>query len=100
MVDKRNRGGAVQRQWELGVNEGTARRKAMLENLAAQIAAGRIGSVVGTEKGILASRMPPMTAEDDDEFVRFQLSPHLHLSEDSQELEAEETGARQWEISC
>jgi len=97
---KRNRRGAVQRQWEAGVEAGTARRSALLENLAAQIAGGRIGGVVGTEKGILASRMPPMTAEDDDEFVRFQLSPHLHLSQDSQELEAEDTGARQWEISC
>jgi len=97
---KRNRGGAVQRQWESAVKEGAERRSALLENLAAQIAAGRIGSVVGTEKGILASRMPPMTAEDDDEFVRFQLSPHLHLSQDSHELEAEDTGARQWEISC
>jgi hypothetical protein len=97
---KRNRGGAVEREWKSAVNEGTARRNALLENLAAQVAAGRIGNVVGTEKGILASRMPPMTAEDDDEFVRFQLSPHLNLSQDSQELEAEETGARQWQISC
>jgi hypothetical protein len=97
---KRNRGGAVEREWKSGVNEGAARRNALLENMAGQIAAGGIGVAVGTEKGILASRMPPMTAEDDDEFVRFQLSPHLNLSQDSQELEAEETGARQWEISC
>ena len=97
---KRNRGGAVESEWKSGVNEGMARRNALLENIAGQIVAGGIGSVVGTEKGILASRMPPMTAEDDDEFVRFQLSPHLHLSQDAQEFEAEETGARQWEISC
>ena len=28
--------------------------------------------------------VPPMTAEDDGELVQFQLSPHLHLSEDEQ----------------
>ena len=30
----------------------------------------------------MGSLMPPMTAEGDGELVRFQLSPHLHLSED------------------
>ena len=97
---KRNRTGAVQHQWEAAVKEGVARRQALLANLAAQIAAGRVGSVIGTEQGLLGSRMPPMTAEGDGESVRFQLSPHLHLSEDDQEHEAEDTGARQWEISC
>ncbi len=91
---------AVQREWESSVQEGTARRDALLENLTVQIAAGRIGIVIGTEKGILGSRMPPMMAEEDDVLVRFQLSPHLHLSEDSHELEAEDIGGRQWEISC
>jgi hypothetical protein len=96
---KRNRGGAVRLQWESGVKEGLARREALLKGLSARIAAGGIGAIAGSVKGILGSHVPPMTAEEDDEMVQFHLSPHLHLSED-QQLEDEETGERQWEISC
>jgi hypothetical protein len=48
------------------VKEGTARRAQLLEDLAAQIAAGRIGSVVGFEKGLLGSQVPPLI-EDGEE---------------------------------
>jgi hypothetical protein len=94
---KRERGGKVAQLWKDAVVEGTARREAMLENLAAQIAAGRVGAVVGAAKGFIASMVPPMTVDDDGEFVRFQLSPHLNLSEDKN---LEHTGDRQWQISC
>lgn len=96
---KRRRTGQIAKQWADAVTEGTARRAALLDNIAAQIAAGRVGVFVGSEKGLMASQLPPMTAEGDD-VVRFQLSPHLHLSEEKHQVEAEETGARQWEISC
>lgn len=96
----RSRTGAIQRQWEAAVTEGAARRDALLANIAAQIAAGRIGNSIGGEKGLLGSQMPEITAEGDDELVQFQLSPHLHLSDDEHLDEAEETGERQWEISC
>ena len=98
---KRNRTGRVQNMWEVAVSEGMARRNSMLDSVARQIAAGRIGDIVGSAKGLLASQVPPMTAEVDGDLVRFQLSPHLHLSEDEHEQdEAEDTGGRQWEISC
>ena len=45
----------------------------------------------------MGSMLPPMTAEEDGELVRFQLSPHFHLSEDKH---LERIGERQWEISC
>lgn len=97
---KRNRAGKVAQMWGAGVEEGTARRTALLDNIAAQIAAGRIGSLVGSEKGLMSSLIPPMTAEEDGDQVRFQLSPHLHLSEEKHLAAAAETGERQWEISC
>ena len=97
---KRSRTGAIQTQWELAVKEGLARRQALLENIAAQIASGSIGSIAGTEKGLIGSHVPPITAEGDGDFVAFRLSPHLHLSEASHELEAKSTGDRQWQISC
>jgi hypothetical protein len=94
---KRERGGKVAELWADGVYEGTVRRDLLLDNLAAQIAGGRIGAVVGSAKGLMGPMLPPMTVEDDGDLVRFQLSPHLHLSEDEQ---LEYTGERQWEISC
>ncbi|MEI8380800.1 MAG: hypothetical protein WCJ09_11770 [Planctomycetota bacterium] len=95
---KRNRTGEIQRRWEAAVREGVARRDALLANLAVQIAAGRVGDIVGTGQGLLGDSVPPMTADEDGDQVRFHLTPHLHLCEDDHEHDDE--GARQWEISC
>lgn len=97
---KRERKGKTAENWVAAVNDGLARRAAMLDNIANQIAAGRIGTLLGSPQGLMGSLVPPMTAEIDGELVRFQLSPHLHLSEDKDEAKASETGERQWEISC
>jgi hypothetical protein len=86
-------------EWANAVDEGTARKAALLELLAAQIAAGRIGTLLGSPSGLMASMVPPMIAEGDGEMVRFQLSPHLHLSGDKHVANASEAGERQWEIS-
>lgn len=95
---KRNRTGEIQRRWEAAVREGVARRDALLANLTVQIAAGRVGDIVGTGQGFLGDSVPPMTADEDGDQVRFHLTPHLHLCEDDHEHDDE--GARQWEISC
>jgi hypothetical protein len=95
---KRERRGKTAEAWAAAVAEGEARRAAFLDNVAAQIAAGRIGIALGSPNGLLGSMVPPMIAEGDGELVRFQLSPHLHLSDD--EHLASDTGERQWEISC
>jgi len=88
------RGGAVAKSWESAVAEGTARKKGMLGNLAAQIAAGRVGAVIGSAKGLLGAAVPPLIAEGEDDQVRFRLSPHLHLSHDDED----DLGARPWEM--
>ncbi|MFO1040168.1 MAG: hypothetical protein U0941_00195 [Planctomycetaceae bacterium] len=95
---KRNRTGEIQKRWESAVQEGTARRDTLLANLADQIASGRVGDIVATGQGFMGASVPPMTAEEDGDEVRFHLTPHLHLCEDGHEHEDE--GARQWEISC
>lgn len=97
---KRPRGGKRAEAWKAAVAEGTARRDALLGFLAAEIETGRIGPLLASAKGLLASRVPPMTADEDGEVVRFRLSPHLHLSEEAHLAEEEEIGERQWEISC
>lgn len=91
---KRVRGGAVARSWESAVAEGTARRKEFLDNLADQIAAGRVGALIGSAKGLLGTAVPPLIAEGEDDQVRFRLSPHLHLSHDDED----DPGARPWEM--
>lgn len=90
---KRVRRGAVAESWESAVAEGTARRKELLDDLAAQIAAGRVGAVIGSAKGLLGA-VPPLIAEGEEDQVRFRLSPHLHLSHDDED----HPGARPWEI--
>jgi hypothetical protein len=98
---KRDRGGKLKQIWEEAVAEGGARRRDMLNSIARQIALGRVGSIVGTEKGLMGSHIPPMSAElGDNGRVRFQISPHMNLSQDSDREQEEATGGRQWQISC
>ena len=98
---KRDRGGKVKRMWNEAVVEGAARRQDFLDGIARQIALGRVGSIVATEKGLMGSHIPPVTAElDVDSRVRFQISPHMNLSRDSDRVQEEASGGRQWQISC
>jgi hypothetical protein len=96
---KRPRSGQIAAEWVRAVSEGVERRTALLDHLAAQIAAGRIGTLLSSPKGVMASLVPPMTAESEGELVRFRVSPHLHLSEDEHLASESETGERQWQIS-
>ncbi|MET0214586.1 MAG: serine protease, partial [Vicinamibacterales bacterium] len=92
------RGKRTQR-WAAAVTEGTARRAAFLENLAAQIAEGEVGVALETANGFVGASVPPVIAEEDGDRIRFRLAPHLHLSKDDQLLRTK-TGERKWEISC
>jgi len=94
---RRQRGGKVAAMWEAAVADGQARRKEFLNHVAAELAAGRVGVIAGSAKGLLAPMVPPMTADGDGDRVQFRRSPHLHLNKDEQ---LEQTGARQWQISC
>ena len=84
------------RAWEAEVTAGVARRDELLRAIARQIAAGRVGLGGDGDHGLLGSRLAPLTAEFDGALVRFQLSPHLNLSEGDEDDE----GERQWELSC
>jgi hypothetical protein len=96
---KRERRGKTSERWARAVQEGQQRRQVLLDDLAAQIAAGRVGSVPGSSRGLLGARVPPVVFEEaDDGSVKFRLSPHLHLSEP--DACDEEVGVPRWEISC
>jgi hypothetical protein len=94
---KRQRTGDIAERWQNAVSEGTVRKADLLDVVARQIAAGRVGTVLGSSKGMIGAMVPPMTVDDEGEYVRFQMSPHLHLS---QAKDLEYTGDRQWQISC
>jgi hypothetical protein len=89
-------GGRRARGGKTAVKEGEIRRNALLDSIAAQLAAGRIGTIVGSPKGLIGASVPPITVDDDGEVVRFQLAPHLHLSKPEQ---LDEAGERPWQIS-
>lgn len=93
---KRPRGGHVARKWEEGVAEGERRLTAMLDSLATQIAAGRVGAVASAANGFIGGRVPPLIAEGDDDQVRFRIAPHLSISHDHDH--DEEGGGRPWEM--
>jgi hypothetical protein len=74
---------------------GVARRSAFLDALARQIKAGRIGSAMGSEKGLLPKSVTPLTQRIVDGTVRFELSPHLGVHDDQDDAQ----GGRSWQIS-
>lgn len=91
---KRERGGKVAESWAAAIAEGKARKEEMLENLARQIAAGRVGTVAATAKGLLGA-VPPLIADEEEDRVRFRLAPHLHLHHDDED---DHPGAQPWEM--
>jgi hypothetical protein len=96
---KRSRTGKVADRWAAAAAEGAARRQELTTTIAALIASGRAGAILGSPNGILATHVPPVIVESEGDAVRFHLAPHLHLSEES-DIDDEESGERQWQISC
>lgn len=90
----------IKQEWYAELEAGRARRKRMLDGLATRIARGHIGLTSAHETsqlmGMIASRVPPLTAESHEGTMRFMLSPHLHISDDDYN---EDAGGRQWQIS-
>lgn len=80
--------------WENEVAQGKWRRDHLLKNVEKKVALAQVGVAPESEQGLLGSHMPPVTARKIDGIVRFEVSPHLHLTDDDEDL-----GGRQWEIS-
>jgi hypothetical protein len=76
--------------------EGAARRSELLETIAARVAAGTIGETIGGEFGLLERATPPFGFQRLDGTIRFQLAPHFSIRGD---VELDDTGDRQWQIS-
>jgi hypothetical protein len=59
------------------------------------VKAGRIGNALGSAKGLLGTKIPPFVSREVDGALRFELSPHFAIHDDSKD----DMGDRQWQIS-
>lgn len=76
-------------------NLGAERLAEFKKSVADRIKAGRIGSVLGGAKGLLATKIPPLISREVDGALRFELSPHFAIHDDAED----DMGERQWQIS-
>jgi hypothetical protein len=84
--------------WKSGLLAGKARREALLDDLARQIADGQVGHIVETPFGMLGKNIPPIVAKTKlDGSVAFQRTPHGHIRNDS--TNSNPYGQRTWEIN-
>lgn len=84
------------KSWQDERKEGVKRLEKLLEDLAARIQSGHVGSILGSGKGILGTQVPPLVVKKQDGILRFNLSPHMHVAgEDHEHYE----GGPQWEVS-
>ncbi len=74
---------------------GESRKAQFLDALAMRVKAGRIGTLVGGEKGIIAQKTPPIIVKSVDGALRFELAPHFGIHDDA----TDEQGGRSWQIS-
>ena len=88
--------GGEGKRWSKEIAAGALRREAFLNGLAKRIRAGHVGAVLGSSKGMLGSRVPPLTVRREDGALRFELSPHLNLSGEDHE---HDRGGRRWQVS-
>ena len=76
--------------------EGLARRAAFLGSLEQRLTRGQVATPQSCERGLLGSHMPPFTVHQDGGELRFELTPHMNLSDDHS---ADDPGERRWQIS-
>lgn len=74
---------------------GAKRLEAYLDQLALRIKFGDVGDLIGSAKGFVGGRVPPLSVRRVDGTLRFELTPHLSIH--SHELDGR--GGRQWQIS-
>ena len=74
---------------------GAKRLAELKKSIADRVKAGRIGSVPGGAKGLLATKVPPLISREVGGALRFELSPHFAIHDDAED----DMGERQWQIS-
>ncbi len=75
---------------------GEQRRDRILDDIADNVGAGRIGVALASERGMLGTHMAPLMVREAEGALRFEITPHLNLSGDAH---SESKGGPRWEIS-
>ncbi len=88
--------GGLGNKWQAENAAGQKRLTEFLNNLAKRIQSGQVGAVLGSNKGMVGSLVPPVTVSKRDGVLKFELSPHLNLSGEDQE---HYKGGKLWQIS-
>lgn len=91
----RTKKGAMTEMADADREIGEARLVRFLNDLAQRIAHGNIGRLPVSQLGFIGARMPPLVAREAPEGFRFELTPHLGIETDQDEI----SGGRKWEIS-
>jgi hypothetical protein len=81
--------------WQTRKDNTEARRNQFLDNIAKRIRTGQLGPTFGSERGFLGTRMPPFSERMVEGNLRIEITPHLGLYDDDDEIE----GERQWHPS-
>ena len=94
---------SIDRLWQAAIESGQVRREKFLEDLAIQISQGEIGSIVGTDFGILGRGIPPLIALSmPDGSIRFERTPHGHFADQNLgnlDHDTDSLGERSWNLS-
>jgi hypothetical protein len=75
--------------------KGLERKEQFLNVLKKKIDRNQIGSIIGGGKGLLGALVPAIIVKEQEQKLKFRLSPHLSLSED----ENKHKKVKKWEIS-
>jgi hypothetical protein len=86
------------KRWLNAIELGKERANELRLVIADRVAHGQVGPASAAAFGLLPERTPPVTAVENDGAVRFRLSPRFHICGEAPE--EEQSGARQWELSC
>jgi len=99
ILAKKNKGDKLftrDKLWLEAREDGEKRKIAFLNNLEKRINNNEVGVEIGSSKGLLGSHIPPLIVHKEDENLRFELSPHLHLDGEDHE---HYKGGSTWTIS-
>jgi hypothetical protein len=78
---------------------GMERRAQFLTNIEKKIREGQIGIQQESDRGLLGTRMSPVTMRKKDGVIHLELSPQLSLARDEKDEDISNDGGRRWQIS-
>ncbi len=79
--------------------EGLARREELLVRVAKMVRSGQVGIEQGGDRGLLGTRIPPVTMKTINGMVRLEMQLGLNLVQGGEKKNTLDAGGRKWQIS-